>query len=133
MGSLWFNTGKYIEKDINWRNPNDGHFTGLMYYTYNGIRDQVKYFIENGANLDLQDDEGSTALMMATYNGFYDIVEMLLDAGADYSIRDFNGDAPYDYIGTGTLRNIFRKRIVSDIQRLIGTQDLCDIVFKYVM
>ena len=57
--------------------------------------DVIKYLIEHGADINMQDNAGCTALMRASYSGYVDLVLYLLDQGADKSIKDFQGKDVY--------------------------------------
>jgi ankyrin repeat protein len=56
-----------------------------------GYAEEVKLFLDNGAQPDLQDDEGRTALMYASEKGYDDIVMLLLAAGAKINYQDVYG------------------------------------------
>ena len=56
----------------------------LISCSYGGYISDVKYLIENGADVNFKDSEGSTALFGASSNGFKEIVKILIDAGAKF-------------------------------------------------
>ena len=58
----------------------------------------IKYLIEHGADINMQDNAGCTALMRASYSGYVDLVLYLLDQGADKSIKDFQGNLAIHYV-----------------------------------
>ena len=60
--------------------------------------DVIKYLIEHGADINMQDNAGCTALMRASYGGYVDLVLYLLDQGADKSIKDFQGNLAIHYV-----------------------------------
>ena len=54
----------------------------------NGHLDIVKYLVERGANIRVDDD---SSLRYASYNGHLDVVKYLVESGADVHV---NGDEP---------------------------------------
>ena len=51
----------------------------------------VRFLINRGAEINLQNDKGLTALMICSNRGLADSVRILLDHGADTATRDFEG------------------------------------------
>jgi len=80
--------------DINTQHKTTGT-TALMiassYYYYDGM---VKYLIEKGANVNLQDDEGKTALLWASSNSLPN-AKILVANGADVNIAANDGMTPF--------------------------------------
>jgi|GEM_PF-2401740 len=69
----------------------------LHYAAYYELSAEVlKLYIENGADVNLQDSDGITPLMNAV--PVTENVRLLLDNGADVSIEDYDGYTAYDYI-----------------------------------
>ena len=56
--------------------------------------DQLKKFIRNGANLNVQIGDGYSGLMLAASDGDFNIVKVLINGGADINIQDKNGFTP---------------------------------------
>lgn len=67
--------------DINKRNK-DGQLA-IFLAIQNNHADVVRYLIENGADLTLQDQYAGTPLHNAAYMGNVEIAKLLIDAGAD--------------------------------------------------
>jgi len=65
--------------------------TVLMYASYNGEIEIVKYLIDNGANINLQSKHdgkyGFSALTEASRNGHIEVVKYLIDNGADINLQ----------------------------------------------
>ena len=53
--------------------------------------EMVRFLINRGAEINLQNDKGLTALMICSNRGLADSVRILLDHGADTATRDFEG------------------------------------------
>ena len=54
-----------------------------VYKNSDSLIDEVKEFIESGANLNVITSHGESALRVASNNGRFDVIKLLLDAGAD--------------------------------------------------
>ena len=63
----------------------------VLYPCQNSI---TEAFINNGADLDLQDSDGNSALIYASYRCSKSKVQLLVEAGADPSIQNFNNKTP---------------------------------------
>lgn len=72
----------------------------LMYFSEYPNAEAVKFLLEHGAEVNLQDENGKTALMHAAGNVETDaktqIVKMLLDKGAKANMRDKSGETALD-------------------------------------
>lgn len=53
--------------------------------------EMVRFLINHGAEINIQNDKGLTALMICSNRGLADSVRILLDHGADISLDDVNG------------------------------------------
>ena len=93
--------------DINLAQPMNG-VTGLHVAVQHNLPEVVRFFLENGANVDqaCHDDApttdpghvyGETALHFAAAGADREIVEMLLAHGADRLSRSSRGETPLDY------------------------------------
>ncbi|MDZ7693969.1 MAG: ankyrin repeat domain-containing protein [Balneolaceae bacterium] len=72
--------------------------TALMFASYNGHLDVIRYLVDNGAQLDRKNKEGRTALMFAASGPFPDVVQYLLEQGADPNRTDMaEGWSPLMY------------------------------------
>lgn len=71
-----------------------GQFTPLMWASYVGHTDVVKYLLECGANVDAIDEHGISSLSWASGRNHVDIVELLLEAGASPNLCDKNDTTP---------------------------------------
>ena len=56
--------------------------TPLISHSSAGNKEVVQAFIEEKANVDIQDNDGWSALMMASRNGYIEVVRSLIYAGA---------------------------------------------------
>lgn len=99
----------YLESgaDINLAQPMNG-VTGLHVAVQHNLPDVVRFFLENGANVDQACHEdapttdpghvyGETALHFAAAGADREIIEMLLASGADRASRSSRGETPLDY------------------------------------
>ncbi|MDE2729504.1 MAG: ankyrin repeat domain-containing protein [Gemmatimonadota bacterium] len=114
----------YLEAgaDINLAQPmND--VTGLHVAVQHNLPDVVRFFLENGANVDQACHEdapttdpghvyGETALHFAAAGADREIIEMLLVHGADQSAKSSRGETPLDYA--------VRNRRSPDVLQLFG-------------
>lgn len=80
---------------VNQRDDNGA--TMLMYYSHEGDYEEVKTFLESGANVNIQAYNGISALMAASAAGHDDIMELLLSKGASMDQFDRNGYRPLDF------------------------------------
>ena len=69
----------------------DRNNTALMDASSHGHVEMVRFFIENGAELEIKSKSGQTALILATGNGHLDCAETLIRAGADCDTADSMG------------------------------------------
>jgi len=58
---------------------------------------EIKKFIEEGGDLNIQNKWGDTALLYAIYKNHLDIAVLLLDNGADKDLKNHNGKTALDY------------------------------------
>ncbi len=72
-------------------NP-DYSYTFLLSCINSSIKiDELKFYLDNGADINFQDENGSTALMLASRRGLNKIVFFLLDNNADVDMKDNSG------------------------------------------
>ncbi|MGB7758829.1 MAG: ankyrin repeat domain-containing protein [Bryobacteraceae bacterium] len=67
----------------------------LLQAALRGRSDQVKAFLDDGANLEAVDRNGRTPLMLAAQHGYPATVELLLGRGANPAARDHDGATAY--------------------------------------
>ncbi|MFC1834626.1 ankyrin repeat domain-containing protein [Thermodesulfobacteriota bacterium] len=80
-------TGAFlVAYDVDTRNGAD--WWPLELPCRNGDLEEVKYLLDNGADVNGSDREGRTPLMLAAYEGHLEIVKLLLDSGADVNDAD---------------------------------------------
>ena len=69
----------------------DRNNSPLMDASSHGHVEMVRFFIENGAELEIVSKSGQTALILATGNGHIDCAKILIQAGADCEKTDTMG------------------------------------------
>ncbi|GAA5801767.1 DIL domain-containing protein [Helicostylum pulchrum] len=74
--------------------------TPLIYASCFGKIEVVRFLLQVGAKVDVQDKIGWTALMWATTNGHGQIVKLLLEYSASSSTRSRSGRTIYDLVDT---------------------------------
>ena len=62
-----------------------------------GDIEAVKFFIDEGVDVNEKDEMNDTALIWAAQRGYTEIVKLLLAAGADISVLEYRGDTPLIY------------------------------------
>ncbi|HEY1183576.1 MAG TPA: ankyrin repeat domain-containing protein [Bryobacteraceae bacterium] len=67
----------------------------LLQAALRGRNDQVKAFLDDGADLEAVDRNGRTPLMLAAQHGQVSTVELLLGRGANAAARDHEGATAY--------------------------------------
>ncbi|EPB84196.1 hypothetical protein HMPREF1544_09059 [Mucor circinelloides 1006PhL] len=87
----------YLNLDASDDEENDGS-TPLIYASCFGKLDIVKYLLQVGAKVDVQDKIGWTALMWATTNGHHQIVQVLLEYSASSETKSASGRTIYDLV-----------------------------------
>lgn len=70
--------------------------TALMWASWEGHLNVVKYLISQGAGVNIQDDVGWMALMFASRNGHFKVVEYLVNQGANVNLQNKFGETAYD-------------------------------------
>lgn len=78
---------RYVNSDMKNRNG----FTALMMASFNGYTDCVKYLLEAGADIELNDNSSFTALMHASSKGHTGVVNILCERGAGTEAKDSRG------------------------------------------
>jgi uncharacterized protein len=66
----------------------------------------VKFFVENGADLNYQSSYGNTALILASMWGHSEVVRFLLSQGADTSLKNRDGKTALDEAQNREIRQI---------------------------
>lgn len=100
---------------------------------WNNFYDDVKFLIENGADVNNKAELGQgrlkdvcvgiTPIMIACYRGNLAMVKLLVEAGADTSIADEKGRNVYHYLG-GYIDGITNSNINNSIQQRKEIVDL---------
>jgi ankyrin repeat protein len=93
--------------------------TPLMSAADNGSYNSVKFLLDKGALIDLQDDKGNTALMKASYfpdgfdqnekltKEFGKVIKLLIERGADVNIKNKEGKTAYEITRNPKLKRLF--------------------------
>ncbi|PTB97207.1 hypothetical protein C9994_03925 [Marivirga lumbricoides] len=68
--------------------------TALIWTSFFGRTELLKWLIDNGANLNFQDRIGYTGLHFCGQEQNAEIANVLLDKGADPNIKDEHGNSP---------------------------------------
>ncbi len=58
--------------------------------------DQVKYLIENGADINAKDESSLTALHHAVLNGNMEMIQLVIENGSDINVKNKSGYTPSD-------------------------------------
>jgi ankyrin repeat protein len=66
----------------------------------------VKFFVENGADLNYQSSYGNTALILASMWGHSEVVRFLLSKGADTSLKNKDGNTALEEAQNREIRQI---------------------------
>lgn len=74
----------------------DNNKTILMYASWIGNSDAVKYLVNKGADTNAQDSGGATALHLAAWKGYTKIATYLLENGASPRAMSTEGMTPLD-------------------------------------
>jgi len=91
--------------------------TPLMKTTYLAWNyEAMKYFLQNGADIEAKDKFGRTALAMCVQNGTMDKVRILVEAGADLTIKDAQGNTLQQIARERHLRGPERTKIIHYLQ-----------------
>ncbi|MDN5248305.1 MAG: ankyrin repeat domain-containing protein [Wolbachia endosymbiont of Tyrophagus putrescentiae] len=85
---------KSIRENVNTRDEPAGGLTLLHKAISSGDVAQVKYLIDHGANVDIQDNYGNGPLHMAAIMGAREIADYLIEHGADIEMRDTSERTP---------------------------------------
>mmetsp|Transcript_173276 Transcript_173276/g.550085 ORF Transcript_173276/g.550085 Transcript_173276/m.550085 type:complete len:181 (-) Transcript_173276:136-678(-) len=72
----------------------DGDTTPLMLAAHTNVVDEIKGFVDNGADLNAQDSYGWTALRYAVRANNVDAATVLIEAGADVNLASNSGRTP---------------------------------------
>ena len=91
---------KLDQLDLNVQ-TNDDRFSALMAAVDSEHIQVVRFLVDSGADLDLQDKWGVTALMKAVVKGNEKIAHILVDAGANVMKQDGNNFSALDYATLG--------------------------------
>jgi ankyrin repeat protein len=83
------NKNNNIQKYINLKDKNG--MTALMFAAWKGNVDNVKFLIDNGADIDAQDNDGETALITACNFGKTDVIKTLISNKVNANLIDKNG------------------------------------------
>lgn len=68
----------------------------LILYAGRGDLDNVKYYLERGANINAQSGDKSTALHASVLSGHLEVVKYLVENGANIHDKNEEGDTALD-------------------------------------
>lgn len=96
----WDMARLYLSKgaDINCDNCSHDNLTPLMNRSADPLIEDVKFLIENGANINQQNANGITSLMLASRAWSTETITLLVENGADASLKDRNGNDALFYL-----------------------------------
>lgn len=77
--------------DVDARDGGPALWTPLMYASDRGELALVRFLLDQGATIDLQDGDGFTALTLAAEHGYWDVAKLLAERGADVHYQDATG------------------------------------------
>lgn len=87
-------------------NINNNH--ALINFAINGNLEKIKYFLEQGANINATSSCGCTSLMLASKYRYLDILKYLVESGADINIRDRYGKTALNYSRADEIREFLK-------------------------
>jgi len=67
-------------------------FTALIWASWNGHNELVKYLLANGANINEKDNDGNIALIGVSQYGRIEVVKYLLENGANINEKNIDGN-----------------------------------------
>ena len=70
------------------------------------------YFVEKGANLNIQNNEGNTPLHLALKYKHDKVIKILMDNKAALDIPNSNGEIPFDYFTSEQKREYGIDKII---------------------
>lgn len=117
-----------LSGNINFNILNDDHCTSIMIIMDNySIKydDSIKFLIESGVDLNLQNSDGKTSLMMAIERNItLDIIKLMIDK-SDLNIVDTNGNtaliiATYKTFNFPLIKMLVDANVNIDIQNTLG-------------
>ncbi|HID36615.1 MAG TPA: ankyrin repeat domain-containing protein [Ghiorsea sp.] len=104
-------------------NTIDGkHNTALHHATKQKKYDTMRFLIENGAHLQMQNDWLSTPLHLCEKN--IDAIRILLEAGADPNILDKDYDYPYYFAFYGSMTQELSDLYIKHGAKLVYKKDM---------
>lgn len=86
--------------------------TPLIYASFSGNIEMLKWLIDQGAEIDHQDRSGICSLHAASQNGHIRIIEKLLESGANPNLVDSFGNGP---LWTATMKSKGDETITSTL------------------
>ena len=94
--------------DVNAKDSSTGG-TALMYASYSGHLEIVKYLISKGADVNAKSDNGSTALIVASgEKGHLEVVKYLVSKGADINAKSDSGMTALNVAKTNAIKEVLR-------------------------
>eukprot|EP00833_Pecoramyces_ruminatium_P013124 jgi/Orpsp1_1/1187156/evm.model.d7180000055804.1 len=88
---------KYMEEGVSVNVRDSSYYLGRTPLTFSSETNNmtmVKFLIENGAEIDLDNLEGNTPLHMACKRNQHNIINYLIDHGSNINIQNHDGDTP---------------------------------------
>ena len=118
LGKIWFDAWRnlsylkvlltkfHVDPNI----KNEYNNTVLYIASRNGNLNMVKYLVEHGADVNIQNRWGETALYQASNrNGHLDIIRYLVEHGADVNIKDEDSKTVLHWSKTKDVKDLLKQ------------------------
>ncbi len=85
--------------------------------------DKIRHYLEQGANISIQDEEGNTPIIIAVGNHNYKLVELLLAHGADINIRNNLRQTVFNVVKDDDIWHLLRRERELPTPDTVKTKD----------
>ena len=86
-----------------------GGNTPLIWATYSGSLDVIRFLLERGADTQVTYKKGWTPLHIAAREGRLEVARLLLEGGGDVKSKNDNGKTPLDLAMNDAMRKLLRR------------------------